>query len=986
MSGVLERIHEGARVALRSVHGKYLSAQPDGRAEWNRDHASTWEHFHLEKRQGGKIALKGVHGMYVSAQPDGSVQINRRAAPSGGWEEFTDEDRGNNVVCLKSCHGKYLSAQQNGTAQWNRDHAPRGGWEEIQIEQYRKTSEPILNSDSGMIRGESILVSEHSLPRYNGIYTTQNTEINGKPWFKNNSGCILYFYNANSGGGPSWSLDDRSQDGTNDWFRGGWIEPPNSGGPPLGTRRWEEAGTRRRFEIKMESVSKSAIVQAATIPADTTPPSVTVSGAGSTEVNGTYVFKPGEHENRHWNTIAGHYQHTQNPEIFIAFQDCGTAHQRPEWNKWMIISKIGVLYAAHTGGKIGVPPRDGGWETVDSWGNPGAPGGKHPAPTVRPGENKDSQRIEHPSETSSQGNFEFVPISEYDEVWNDKGSGAREDVSVWRARVPRGCHLLGMTAKNGHSQPTFSTMVIRADGNNVVPPERFDLVWWQERGQRRFWCWRPVPPPGYVSLGDVGTLSDKPPSWKEVVCVSLDCLSPKRQTLGRQIWNDRGGGAPKDAAFFEQPGGTGLFHCSDDTHNKPHGEFRLPASTSTSTHATKEIEGIEILEPVATVQIDEERNNSRARIALGFGILLLIIGLPLFIGGLGTPGEESLGMIIPGAILFGVGGFLTLVASLTSVSFWAESYAESGKTPPKWPRIVAVCAALLLIPGTSLLALGIASSGALHYEDTTSANLLITDADGLGDQGFIIFIKGTPGDLDENGIHDYCEAVVVNARHSGSWISEPWTSTASRNEPDSTRQAFEPEIAHPGSGCSADVWPEQKGDLVKVGRACYGCMAGTTEITAFSNDLLYEVPMWIQDGEKIVESIGILVAGSFMLAISGLTLAAVAVFSSKLRESMVAHIEVLQAIEGKPVKFRINDPPSNSSAWVGIYSSSAPDDDHGEEGVRWHWLSEIDARNATFPKKSAGRWSIRVFEDRGFTLDRRLDFDILPQKERWWED
>ena len=44
-------------------------------------------------------------------------------------------------------------------------------------------------------------------------------------------------------------MDDRSQDGTNDWFRGGWIEPPKSGGPPLGTRRWEEAGT-----IKMESV------------------------------------------------------------------------------------------------------------------------------------------------------------------------------------------------------------------------------------------------------------------------------------------------------------------------------------------------------------------------------------------------------------------------------------------------------------------------------------------------------------------------------------------------------------------------------------------------------------------------------------------------------------------------------------------------------------------------------------------------------------
>jgi hypothetical protein len=113
---------------------------------------------------------------------------------------------------------------------------------------YERKSDLPLSKD--MLRGENILVSEHSLPEYNGIYTIQNNEINGKPWFKNNSGCILYFYNANSGGGPSWSLDDRSQDGTNDWFRGGWIEPPNSGGPPLGTRRWEGAGT-----IKMESVS-----------------------------------------------------------------------------------------------------------------------------------------------------------------------------------------------------------------------------------------------------------------------------------------------------------------------------------------------------------------------------------------------------------------------------------------------------------------------------------------------------------------------------------------------------------------------------------------------------------------------------------------------------------------------------------------------------------------------------------------------------------
>ena len=61
---------------------------------------------------------------------------------------------------------------------------------------------PTLEDDDNPLQSPcpetcGILVSEHSLPKYNGIYTIQNTEINGKPWFKNNSGCILYFYNAN---------------------------------------------------------------------------------------------------------------------------------------------------------------------------------------------------------------------------------------------------------------------------------------------------------------------------------------------------------------------------------------------------------------------------------------------------------------------------------------------------------------------------------------------------------------------------------------------------------------------------------------------------------------------------------------------------------------------------------------------------------------------------------------------------------------------
>ena len=131
------------KIALKSVHGKFLSAQPDGRAEWNRVTPCDWEFFELGERDGRKITLKSTHGKYVSAQPDGSVQINRDHAPPTGWEEFTVETRpgpnpgdAHDFVHLKSVHGKYLSAQPDGTAQWNRDHAPPGGWEDIQFVPY----------------------------------------------------------------------------------------------------------------------------------------------------------------------------------------------------------------------------------------------------------------------------------------------------------------------------------------------------------------------------------------------------------------------------------------------------------------------------------------------------------------------------------------------------------------------------------------------------------------------------------------------------------------------------------------------------------------------------------------------------------------------------------------------------------------------------------------------------------------------------------
>ena len=93
-----------------------------------------------------------------------------------------------------------------------------------------------------MNSSSSLIISDHVKDKYNGEYKMQSSKINGKDWYLNSNNCRLYFYNANEGGAPSWSLDDREQDGSNDWYGGGWTRVPADGNIPVGTRRFVGAG------------------------------------------------------------------------------------------------------------------------------------------------------------------------------------------------------------------------------------------------------------------------------------------------------------------------------------------------------------------------------------------------------------------------------------------------------------------------------------------------------------------------------------------------------------------------------------------------------------------------------------------------------------------------------------------------------------------------------------------------------------------------
>ena len=100
--------------------------------------------------------------------------------------------------------------------------------------------DPALIPRDGLIGPESIQI-EHPDSSYSGIYKRQPNIINGKDWYRKISGSQrLYFYAANEGGMPSWSLDDQIDNGKKDWFNGGWISPPSHNNVPFGTNEWND--------------------------------------------------------------------------------------------------------------------------------------------------------------------------------------------------------------------------------------------------------------------------------------------------------------------------------------------------------------------------------------------------------------------------------------------------------------------------------------------------------------------------------------------------------------------------------------------------------------------------------------------------------------------------------------------------------------------------------------------------------------------------
>ena len=154
--------------------------------------------------------------------------------------------------------------------------------------------------------------------------------------------------------------------------------------------------------------------------------------------------------------------------------------------------------------------------------------------------------------------LDVLAVDTYEWVYDDSGSGAFTDASIWRPVAPAGYVRLGDVVVVGHAPPGFATLVVRDDPEALRPPVGFEQIWNDTASFGKFdvAVWNPIPPLGYTCLGSVAMPDHaEPPATDLVRCVHSSYLRPGARVL---TWTDTGSLALQDAGLWScVPGDTG---------------------------------------------------------------------------------------------------------------------------------------------------------------------------------------------------------------------------------------------------------------------------------------------------------------------------------------------------------------------------------------------------------------------------------------------
>ncbi len=107
----------------------------------------------------------------------------------------------------------------------------------------------------------------------------------------------------------------------------------------------------------------------------------------------------------------------------------------------------------------------------------------------------------------------YKAVKVYTSIWTDKGSWYYEDVSIWRPQdAQSGYYPLGDTVVGKHSKPKEYSLVVKAlERDALAEPESYKKIW-NDKGSGAnadVTIYEMIPKPGYMCLGHIAVKSYK---------------------------------------------------------------------------------------------------------------------------------------------------------------------------------------------------------------------------------------------------------------------------------------------------------------------------------------------------------------------------------------------------------------------------------------------------------------------------------------------
>lgn len=166
------------------------------------------------------------------------------------------------------------------------------------------------------------------------------------------------------------------------------------------------------------------------------------------------------------------------------------------------------------------------------------------------------------NQTREYGDLVVTMTSAFDWRWNDSGSGAKRDGAFWHPKPQGELRSLGSVAVPHYNDINNQWAVILVGDNPSNRPEGKGPAVQHPVDYQGIWndagsgahkdgsFWRPVPPSGYLSVGDVAWSGHGKPDLDQVWCLRIDLVGDGG-FKDASTWDDTSSHAKVDGSFWE---------------------------------------------------------------------------------------------------------------------------------------------------------------------------------------------------------------------------------------------------------------------------------------------------------------------------------------------------------------------------------------------------------------------------------------------------